>query len=704
MNGNDRQQSEKRQPSNDRRPAMGLGGNRWLFYLLLAALFFMFFNPFGEDRATVPYSFFKGELRDGNVSEILWQGQQIRGTLDAPATVPTAEAPQAQPQGEPVEGDQAAPAQADGEQATPVEARDGQQAEAGQPEEATQQAEGPVVDAFVTYVPSGGDPELLDLLDQQDVLVQTRPEGNGLWLTLLIGALPILLLLLLGWWLIRRMRSQGGPGGGIFKVGESQAKLYDKEDADVTFADVAGTEGAKRELQETISFLKDPTHFLALGGRTPSGVLLMGPPGTGKTLLAKAVAGESGVPFYSTSGSDFMEMFVGVGASRVRGMFEDAKENAPCIIFIDELDSIGRRRGTGIGGGHDEREQTLNQLLNEMDGFEPNEKVIVMAATNRPDVLDPALLRPGRFDKEITVDLPKKAARLEILHIHARGKPVADDVDLDALARSTPGLSGADLENLLNEAALHAARLDKDVIEQDDVSAARDKVLLGRQREGINLTEDDKRLIAVHEAGHAVLAATLAHADPIEKVSIVPRGRAMGVTQQLPEREKYVYKREYLFDRLAVVMGGRAAEEIVLGTSTSGAAGDLQEGTKLARKMVREFGMSERLGPVSFNRHEGQVFLGESMAQQRDYSEQTERDIDEEVHRILSEAMERARDRLSEHRRALDEIAARLQEDEEIDGGIVLELLREHGGRPRRAPAHDDEDAEVVGGRTVASD
>ena len=510
------------------------------------------------------------------------------------------------------------------------------------------------------------------------MLVQTQPQGNGMWLTLLIAGLPILLLLLIGWWFLRRMRSRGGPGGGLFQVGESRAKLYDKEDVEVTFDDVAGTDGAKRELRETISFLEDPSSFLALGGRTPSGVLLMGPPGTGKTLLAKAVAGEAGVPFYSTSGSDFMEMFVGVGASRVRGMFEDAKENAPSIIFIDELDSIGRRRGAGIGGGHDEREQTLNQLLNEMDGFQPNEEVIVMAATNRPDVLDPALLRPGRFDKEITVDLPTKDARLEILRIHAREKPLAADVDLDALARGTPGLSGADLENVLNEAALSAARQDKDVIEQADVSAARDKVLLGRQREGVNLTEDDKHLIAYHEAGHAILAATLEHSDPIEKVSIVPRGRSMGVTQQLPEREKYVYKREYLTDRLAVIMGGRAAEHLALGTSTSGAAADLRDGTKLARKMVREFGMSDRLGPVSFNRHEGQVFLGESIAEKRDYSEQTERDIDEEVHRILDEAMERARDQLARYRQALDAVATRLQDEEEITGADVDGILRRH--------------------------
>ncbi|MDZ7708273.1 MAG: ATP-dependent zinc metalloprotease FtsH [Trueperaceae bacterium] len=473
---------------------------------------------------------------------------------------------------------------------------------------------GTTVEQFTTYVPSGGDAALLRIMREQDVLIDTRPEADGAWSALLLGALPVVLLIVLGLWFMRRMQAQGGPGSGLFQVGQSKAKLYETEDADVTFDDVAGTEGAKQELRETISFLKDPDRFLALGGRSPAGLLLLGPPGTGKTLLARAVAGEAGVPFLSTSGSDFMEMFVGVGASRVRDMFEDAKKTAPAIIFIDELDSIGRQRGAGLGGGHDEREQTLNQLLKEMDGFEPTEKVIVMAATNRPDVLDPALLRPGRFDRRVTVNLPRKEARLEILRIHARGKPLADDVDLESLARSTPGMSGADLENLLNEAALHAARMDKDVIEAEDIGTARDKVLLGREREGVNLSEADRRTIAYHEAGHAVLAATLKHADPLEKVSIVPRGQSMGVTHQLPAREKYVYEREYLLDRLAVVMGGRAAEMLALGTQTSGAAGDFQEATKLARRMVREFGMSERLGPVSFKRHEGQVFLGEQLA------------------------------------------------------------------------------------------
>jgi len=666
-----------------RRPELGPAGRprrgRWWIYLLLAALLYVLLDPFGGQRPTVPYSVFREQLGAGNVDQVTWQGQEIRGTFSEPVTL------------SPETG---RPIAADGDGGQDGAAGDGQaqQDQAQDGDGASETPDGVTVEQFTTYVPTGGDAALLETMRQQDVLINTRPESEGAWLPLLLSALPVLLLVLLGFWFVRRMQAQGGPGGGMFQVGQSKAKLYDTEDVDVTFDDVAGTEGAKKELRETISFLKDPDRFLALGGRTPAGLLLLGPPGTGKTLLARAVAGEAGVPFLSTSGSDFMEMFVGVGASRVRDMFEDAKKAAPAIIFIDELDSIGRQRGAGVGGGHDEREQTLNQLLKEMDGFESTEKVIVMAATNRPDVLDPALLRPGRFDRRVTINLPRKEARLEILKIHARDKPLADGVDLESLARGTPGMSGADLENILNEAALYAARQDKDEIEAEDIAAARDKVLLGREREGVTLTEGDRRTIAYHEAGHAVLAATLKHADPLEKVSIVPRGQSMGVTHQLPEREKYVYEREYLLDRLAVVMGGRAAETLVLGTQTSGAAGDFQEATKLARRMVREFGMSERLGPVSFKRHEGQVFLGEELAQRSEASEQTEREIDEEVHRILTEAMDRARDTLEPRREALDRIADELREDEELDGSRVSEILRELGAAngPSEATEEDD--------------
>ncbi len=678
----DRQKRDRQKRGRERRPELGPAGaprrGRWWIYLLLAALLYVLLDPFGDRRPTVPYSVFEQQLRAGNVDEVTWQGQEIRGSFDEPVTLSARTG---------------RPLPADGEGGRDGDAANGDAEQDGAAQDGAAQdgdgtTDGPAgvaVEQFTTYVPAGGDDALLDAMREQDVLIDTRPESDGAWTAVLLSALPIVVLLLLGFWFVRRMQAQGGPGSGMFQVGQSKAKLYDTEDVDVTFDDVAGTEGAKQELRETISFLKDPDRFLALGGRTPAGLLLLGPPGTGKTLLARAVAGEAGVPFLSTSGSDFMEMFVGVGASRVRDMFEDAKKTAPAIIFIDELDSIGRQRGAGLGGGHDEREQTLNQLLKEMDGFESTEKVVVMAATNRPDVLDPALLRPGRFDRRVTIDLPRKEARLEILKIHARDKPLADDVDLESLARSTPGMSGADLENLLNEAALYAARKDKDEIEAEDVAAARDKVLLGREREGVTLTEDDRRTIAYHEAGHAVLAATLKHADPLEKVSIVPRGQSMGVTHQLPEREKYVYEREYLLDRLAVVMGGRAAETLALGTQTSGAAGDFLEATKLARRMVREFGMSERLGPVSFKRHEGQVFLGEQLAERSEASEQTEREIDEEVHRILAEAMDRARDTLEPRREALDRIAGELREDEELDGSRVSEILEELGAHEEAA-------------------
>jgi cell division protease FtsH len=450
--------------------------------------------------------------------------------------------------------------------------------------------------------------------------------------------------------------------------------MYQKQEVKTTFDNVAGAEGAKQELMEIITFLKDPSRIRRLGAGVPRGVLLVGPPGTGKTLLARAVAGEAGVPFFSITGSDFMEMFVGVGASRVRSLFEDAKKNAPCIIFIDELDSIGRRRGAGLGGGHDEREQTLNQLLSELDGFEHNENVIVMTATNRPDILDPALLRPGRFDRRITVDLPSTKSRLEILRLHSRTKPLDDNVDLEKLARGTPGFSGADLENLLNEAALLAVRSDRSVILSEDIEAARDKILMGLVRQGLALTDDECRLIAYHEGGHAIVAALLPNADPVHKVSIIPRSRSMGVTQQLPEREKFIYDMEYMLDRLAVMMGGRASEELVFNTSTSGAGNDLVQATKLARKMVLEWGMSERFMHMALGGADGEVFLGEDLAKHREYSEQTAREVDEEVQSILHKAYQRARKTLEEKRAELDRLVDLLLEHEEIDGNAVLQL------------------------------
>jgi len=543
---------------------------------------------------------------------------------------------------------------------------------------------------FTTYVPSFGDRNLLPTLETHNVDVNVQPDNSVSILTLLINFLPFVLLGVLAVIYFRRLQSQGQ---GLFSMGQSGAKLYDRRKERTTFEDVAGAQGAKTELMEVIDFLKDPDRFHTLGGTIPKGVLLVGSPGTGKTLLARAVAGEAGVPFFSITGSDFMEMFVGVGASRVRDLFKEAKKVAPCIIFIDELDSIGRRRGAGLGGGHDEREQTLNQLLSEMDGFEATQSVIVMAATNRPDILDPALLRPGRFDRRITVDLPTLKDRMEIIRIHSRNKPLAPDVDIEYIARGTPGFSGADLENLMNEAALLAARKNKKAIEQVDIEESRDKVLMGLERRNLALTADETRMIAYHESGHALLAAFLPNTDPIHKVTIVPRGRAMGVTQQLPEREKYLYPREYMLDRLAVMMGGRAAEDLVYQTATSGAENDLKQATKLARKMVLDWGMSQRLGHVALGSESQEVFLGEELGHHREYSEDTARDVDQEVKKILDEAFNRARSVLTEHRSGLDTLAEALVEHEELTGQQVMKLLGisapDGDGRARNKLADD---------------
>jgi cell division protease FtsH len=580
-----------------------------------------------NSRTRISYSEFRQQVQAGNVERVTVTGQEIQGRL---------------------------------EEAAELEAESGESA---------------TYEEFVTILPSFGDDELLPLLESQGVEVDAQPDTGFSWVDLLINFLPLVLLGGFVYFFFSRMRGRGQDAFSIFSMRESQAKLYDRRQERTTFDDVAGLNGPKTELREIIAFLKHPERFQRLGGEIPTGVLLVGPPGTGKTLLARAVAGEAEVPFFSITGSNFMEMFVGVGASRVRGLFDEAKEASPSIIFIDELDSIGRRRGAGIGGGHDEREQTLNQLLSEMDGFEPHQDVIVMAATNRPDILDHALLRPGRFDRRITVDLPTLRDRREILNIHARDKTLSGEVDLERVARGTPGFSGADLENLLNEAALLAAREDKDAVEQEDIEEARDKVLMGLQRESVALTDEECELLAYHEAGHAVLAAVLPHADPIHKVTIVPRGRAMGVTQQLPERERYVYQREYMLDRLAVMMGGRAAEDVVLGTYTTGAEDDLMKATELARRMVLSWGMSERLGHLAFGGRQQQVFLGEEIAQRREYSEQTAREVDEEIKAILDEAYDRAVSTLAEHRDGLDSLARALREKEEIAGDEVLEIV-----------------------------
>jgi cell division protease FtsH len=597
----------------------------WIVAGTLAALWAWssIYGPQGGSQ--ISYSEFRSQLQAGNVERVTVEGDKLTGALASPA------------------------------------------------QRATQQGDSTRYSNFTTYVPSFGDEQLMNRLEANGVEVVTQPESQFPWGLLLIGLLPVLLIFGIGYLFLRRMQSQGQ---GLFSVRKSKAKMYDREEEDTTFDDVAGNEGAKIELQEIIKFLKEPERFERLGGKVPKGVLLVGPPGTGKTLMARAVAGEAGVPFFSVSGSDFMEMFVGVGAARVRDMFEQAKEDAPSIIFIDELDSIGRQRGAGLGGGHDEREQTLNQMLAELDGFEKNEGVIVMAATNRPDILDPALTRPGRFDRQVTVNLPMAKARKAILKIHATNKPISDEIDLERLARNTPGFSGADLENLLNEAALLAGREGRDEIVTADIEEARDKVLMGLKREGLALTDEERKLLAYHEAGHAIVAAALQHADPVHKVTIVPRGKAMGVTQQMPEEDKYLYRREYMLDRLAVVMGGRAAEDLIFDTATSGAENDLKQVRKMARKMVLDWGMSDAFENIALGGQNGQVFLGEELSKSREYSEETAREVDVAVRQILDDAFQRAMDTITEHHDQLDALADELIKHEEVSGERVLALLK----------------------------
>ncbi|MDE0653884.1 MAG: ATP-dependent zinc metalloprotease FtsH [bacterium] len=498
----------------------------------------------------------------------------------------------------------------------------------------------------------------------------TRP-SSSIWGTLLPLLLPVGLLILFFWWMQRRAQ---GQMGGIMSIGRSRAKTYSTERPATTFDDVAGYEGVKREITEVVDFLREPEKFARIGARIPKGILLVGPPGTGKTLIARAVAGEAGVPFLSVTGSDFMEMFVGVGASRVRDLFSSARKMGRAIIFIDEIDSIGRKRGAGLGGGHDEREQTLNQMLSEMDGFEATEGIVMMAATNRPDILDPALLRPGRFDRQVVVPLPELEDRVQILEVHVKGKRMDDGLDLTLIARGTPGMSGADLSNVVNEAALAAVRAGEETIAMAHFEQARDRVLIGQKRESLALSEDEKTAVAYHEAGHAVCAATLPNADPLHKVTVIPSGMALGVTMQLPEQERHIYRQNYIEDSLVVRMGGRIAEELVFGVISTGANDDLVGATQLARKMVREWGMSDRLGPMAWGAH-GEVFLGEEIVSAREYSDETARLIDEEVERILRDQEQRCRVLLREHRDALDLVARALLEHETIPGNEVQRLV-----------------------------
>jgi len=524
---------------------------------------------------------------------------------------------------------------------------------------------------FVSYNP--GDPNLVQTLLDNNVRVVAEPKDQSPWyLTVLISWFPMLLLI--GVWIFFMRQMQSG-GGRAMSFGRSRAKMLSEESSKVTFEDVAGVDEAKEELMEVVQFLREPKKFTRLGGRIPKGVLLVGSPGTGKTLLARAVAGEAGVPFFSISGSDFVEMFVGVGAARVRDLFTQGKKSAPCLIFIDEIDAVGRQRGAGLGGGHDEREQTLNQLLVEMDGFESNEGVILIAATNRPDVLDPALLRPGRFDRQVIVPPPDLRGRARILEVHAKRSPLASGVDLDSLAKGTPGLSGADLENLVNEAALHAAKQDKEQLEMLDFEEAKDKILMGKERRSLILSEEEKRTTAYHEAGHALVARLLPGTDPVHKVSIIPRGMALGVTMQLPDDDRHNYSRHFLEKSLSVLLAGRAAEQIVFDQLTTGAGNDIERATKMARKMVCQWGMSDQLGPLSLGENNDHVFLGREIGHHKDYSEETAQLIDSEIKGFISRAQAKARQLLEEHIQVLHDMANALLERETISGEDITRLM-----------------------------
>jgi len=527
-------------------------------------------------------------------------------------------------------------------------------------------AQGP----FKTYAPK--DPELIKLLRSKGVKITAKPKEDSSWFQVFLSWVPMLLLI--GVWIFFMRQMQVG-GGKALSFGKSRARLMSDSQEKVTFEDVAGVEEAKEELQEIVEFLRDPRKFTRLGGRIPKGVLLVGAPGTGKTLLARAIAGEAGVPFFSISGSDFVEMFVGVGASRVRDLFVQGKKNAPCIIFIDEIDAVGRHRGAGLGGGHDEREQTLNQLLVEMDGFESNEGVILISATNRPDVLDPALLRPGRFDRQVVVPVPDLKGREGILKVHLRKKLVADDVDVSVLARGTPGFTGADLENMVNEAALMAARRGKDRVEMQDFEDAKDKVLMGTERKSMIISEEERKTTAYHEAGHTLVARLLPNTDPIHKVTIIPRGRALGLTQQLPMDEKHTYPKEYLVNNITILMGGRAAEELVLSVQTTGAGNDIEKASELARRMVCEYGMSERLGPLTFGKREEQIFLGREISQHRDYSELTAQRIDEEVRDLVTAAYNKAKKLINDNIETLHNMAKALLDKETLDSKDIDEIM-----------------------------
>ena len=531
--------------------------------------------------------------------------------------------------------------------------------------------------AFKTFAPK--DPELIKLLRSKGIKIYAKPDEDSTWAQVFLSLVPMLLLI--GVWIFFMHQMQGGSGK-VLSFGKSRARLMSISQGKVTFEDVAGIEEAKEELAEIVEFLRDPKKFTSLGGRIPKGVLLVGSPGTGKTLLARAIAGEADVPFFSISGSDFVEVFVGVGASRVRDLFEESKKHAPCIIFIDEIDAVGRHRGAGLGGGHDEREQTLNQLLVEMDGFESNEGVILISATNRPDILDCALLRPGRFDRQVVVPIPDLKGREGVLKVHLKEKLVADNVDITVLARGTPGFTGADIENMVNEAALIAVRRGKDRVEMDDFEDAKDKVLMGKERKSMIISDEEKRITAYHESGHTLVAKLLPNTDPIHKVTIIPRGLALGLTQQLPIDEKHIYPKVYLLNTIAILIGGRSAEEIVLNIQTTGAGNDIDSASKIARKMVCDYGMSEDLGPLSFGKKEEQIFLGREIAQHRAYSELTAQKIDEEVKNIVTGAYNKTRQLIKENLDTLHRMAHALLDKETLDSDDIDAIMMSQRTRP----------------------
>jgi cell division protease FtsH len=609
---------------------------RMLLILLLWMIVFSFFLPsHRKNQLSLSYTDFKKRVRQNQVSEITFKGKEIYGKFKKPVEAP---------------------------------------GEKGKAEKNARK-----FSQFTTVLPSIQDPDLMPVLEKNGVNIRAELNKRSWFWTLLIYVLPWVLIIGFFVYSSRKFQERMGGKGGIFGFAKSKAKLYTRSTSNVTFEDVADLENAKRELLEVVGFLKDPSKYSSLGGELPRGILLVGPPGVGKTLMARAVAGEAEVPFYSISGSEFIEMFVGVGASRVRDMFGKAKKEAPAIIFIDELDSIGRARGTGFGGGHDEREQTLNQILSEMDGFSPHESVVVISATNRPDVLDPALIRPGRFDRQVTVDLPQREARHAILEIHTREVPLAGDVDLENVAARTVGFSGAQLKNVVNEAALLAARKNRKEVGMEEFDQARDKILMGIEREDV-INEEEKEAIAYHEAGHVMVTRSIPGADPLEKVSIIPRGRALGATEQIPQEDRHNLNRNYLLGRVAIMLGGRAAEKTVFGDLSSGAGDDLKNATELARRMVCQWGMSEKLGPVAFHKGDSHPFLGREMAEPKDFSEHTARLIDEEIRKILSDMESRAEEILGERRDQLDALARLLMEHETLSKEEIDEAL---GGDPK---------------------